>query len=66
MERDCSFDSSEGAFPNGYSIWAVYSDTIPSLISCHCDDDHVPGEGPISVDPEYEGQRIKWPCDIPR
>jgi len=62
MNEDGSFDSSGGVFPDGYCIWALHFDSSPSAISCHCRTGHECGSGPLGVEPEYEGQLVKWPC----
>ncbi|MBC8877082.1 MAG: hypothetical protein H8E44_47240 [Planctomycetes bacterium] len=62
QEMSCVFDSSGGAFPNGYCIWEKV-DRGCFLISCHCQVGFCCGEGPGEIAGPI-GLRIKWPCDI--
>ena len=61
-----SFESSGGAFPDGYCVWQLFFDDPPQLVSCHCRDGYVPGAGPLGVIPEFDGQVIKWSCESPK
>jgi hypothetical protein len=63
---ECSFDSSGGAFPDGYCVWRVKFGEPPTQVSCHCREGYVCGDGPIGFIPKFEEQYVKSPCVLPR
>jgi hypothetical protein len=65
MSTAGSFESSGGMFPDGYCLWQLFIGTSPNLVACHCRESYVPGDGPLGVIPEFDGQVIKWSCELP-
>jgi hypothetical protein len=67
MDRDeCdgrSFDSSGGAFPNGYGVWKVFDDRPPELRANYCAPGYRPGDGPGGYKAKYRGELVKHPCE---
>lgn len=61
QDMSCVFDSSGGAFPNGYCVWEQYAGDFV-VISCHCKEGYCCGTGPIGIKSPYDGQRFKFPC----
>jgi len=66
MSGGCVFDSSGGAFPDGYCVWEVSLSNPPQLISCHCREGFVCGNGPTKFDARFEGQLVRHPCQPAR
>ena len=66
MSAAGSFESSDGVFPDGYCLWRLFFGTSPQLTSCHCRNGFVPGDGPLGVIPDFDGQVIKWSCESPK
>ena len=60
-----SFDSSGGAFPDGYCVWELVNGGDHTVVAVHCREGYVPGDGPQTAEPDYDGQLVKWPCDVP-
>jgi hypothetical protein len=71
-QMSCEFDSSGGAFPNGYCLWEEVSPNYYVPISCHCKEGYCCGDGPAgkrqpskqpSKQSSYRGKIVKWQCD---
>jgi len=62
QDMSCTYDSSGGAFPDGYCIWESSSmGWLP--ISCHCKKGYCCGDGPGTMR-RPSGQLLKWPCRL--
>ena len=56
----CSYDSSGGAYPNGYCVWQYDRYGHPVLLSCHCKTGYTcqsPNGGYA-----YANQTVRTPC----
>lgn len=62
QDMSCEFDSSGGAFPDGYCIWEQDAGGLFTVISCHCREGYCCGSGPTRVKNPVRGQRYKIPC----
>lgn len=57
----CSFDSSGGAYPNGYCVYLW--DGAPILVKCYCKEGYGPPINPMPGDVEFEPFYYTTPCE---
>lgn len=65
QDMSCVYDSSGGAFPDGYCVWVYHEPTGQyNLWSCHCREGYCCGQSPASIRRPYDGQRVRQTCRL--